>query len=190
MSSRTRFTEGRLTKAGGCGYSPGDCIQPGDNHMKKTLTCLALASLAMTGPAFAAKYFKWVDSKGVTHYSETPPPSDATETSQVRVQTRLPSDSESAVERLQKQRAEALKGTSAAPGSTPAAGNTPATDAPKADKSQYAERCKQLRANLEVLQNSARIREENEKGEVRALTDEEKKQRMDDTQRQIKAFCE
>lgn len=153
--------------------------------MKKTLTCLALACLVTAGPAFADKYFKWTDAKGVTHYSDAPPPPDAASTGEVKVTTRLPSDSESAVERLEKQRAETLKNLN-----TPPTGAMPAAAPPKTDKSQYAERCKQLRANLETLQNSARIREENEKGEVRALTDEEKQQRTEDTKRQIKGFCE
>lgn len=149
--------------------------------MKKTLTCLALACLVTAGPAFADKYFKWTDAKGVTHYSDAPPPPDAASTGEVKVTTRLPSDSESAVERLEKQRAETLKNLNA-----PATAAVPA----KVDKSQYAERCKQLRANLQTMQNSGRVKEQDEKGETRVLTEEEKKQRMDDAERQIKAFCD
>lgn len=151
--------------------------------MKKTLTCLALAGLVLSAPAMAAKYYKWTDARGVTHYSETPPPPEAVSSGEVRVQTNLPSDSESAVERLEKQRAETLKNMNA-----PAAGAPAAT--PKVDKSQYAERCKQLRANLQTMQNSGRVKEQDEKGETRVLTDDEKKQRMDDAERQIKAFCD
>lgn len=149
--------------------------------MKKTLTCLALACLVTAGPAFADKYFKWTDAKGVTHYSDAPPPPDAASTGEVKVTTRLPSDSESAVERLEKQRAETLKNLNA-----PATAAAPA----KVDKSQYTERCKQLRANLQTMQNSGRVKEQDEKGETRVLTEEEKKQRMDDAERQIKAFCD
>ena len=41
-----------------------------------------------------------------------------------------------------------------------------------------------------MRQSRGRIREADEKGETRYLTDEEKQQRLDDVQRQIKAFCE
>ncbi|MDP2228098.1 MAG: DUF4124 domain-containing protein [Moraxellaceae bacterium] len=153
--------------------------------MKKILTGVAILGFLMTGPAFAAKYFKWTDAKGVTHYSETPPPpetADARDISTVKVQTKLPSDSERATEQLEKQRAEAAKATQKASG-------TPAP-APAVDKSQYAERCKKLQDNLKAMEEHAQVREQDEKGEYRVLTDEEKTARMDATKREIKGFCD
>lgn len=41
--------------------------------MKKTLLLLVVAMLAMV--TIGATIYKWVDEQGVTHYSETPPPS-------------------------------------------------------------------------------------------------------------------
>ena len=40
------------------------------------LTCtLALLLAATSSPAFAQKVYQWKDAKGVTHYSDSPPPS-------------------------------------------------------------------------------------------------------------------
>ena len=40
------------------------------------LTCtLALLLAATSTPAFAQKVYQWKDAKGVTHYSDSPPPS-------------------------------------------------------------------------------------------------------------------
>lgn len=41
---------------------------------RTTLTLLALASLLVTAPVLAGKVYQWKDAKGVTHYSDSPPP--------------------------------------------------------------------------------------------------------------------
>lgn len=55
---------------------------------------------------------------------------------------------------------------------------------------KYAEKCKQFRGNLQSMEEHARVKETDANGEVRVLTDEEKNARLDETRRQIKAFCE
>jgi hypothetical protein len=40
------------------------------------------------------------------------------------------------------------------------------------------------------MESHGRVTETDSKGEKRVLTDEEKNKRMDETRRQIKAFCE
>lgn len=35
---------------------------------------MGLAALLLTLPAFAGKVYQWKDAKGVTHYSDSPPP--------------------------------------------------------------------------------------------------------------------
>lgn len=37
-------------------------------------TLLALASLLVAAPVLAGKVYQWKDAKGVTHYSDSPPP--------------------------------------------------------------------------------------------------------------------
>lgn len=150
--------------------------------MKKTTTVLAsfLGTLLLISSA-SAEIYKWVDEKGVTNYAAEPPSS--VDANRVKVQTRLPSGSLSAVENLEKQRDEAKKAADAA-------SKTPAPAASKPDPAQYAERCKQMRADMKTMEEHAQIRLTDAKGNVKTLTEEEKQQKMDEIRRQIKGFCE
>lgn len=57
--------------------------------MKRTLCLLSLvAPLLAAAPAEAAKFYKWTDAQGVTHYSADPPPASANKASEVRVRSR------------------------------------------------------------------------------------------------------
>lgn len=49
------------------------------NIKMKTSLILIAATLASTAPQFtqAQKFYKWVDAKGSTHYTTTPPPKNA-----------------------------------------------------------------------------------------------------------------
>ena len=51
------------------------------------------------------------------------------------------------------------------------------------------ENCKIYKRNLSTLQNSARIREKDDKGNYRYLTDKEKEQRMMAAEKYIKENC-
>lgn len=150
--------------------------------LKLHAALLGMALLA--SPVMAGQFYKWMDEQGVTHYSENPPPKTAKNSAEVKVQTRAPSGAAAAVDSLQKQRDASAKAMADA-------NKDKKTTAPaKEDKSQYAERCKQLRANLGTMESHGRVSETDEKGEKRALSEEEKNKRMDETKRQIKAFCE
>lgn len=158
--------------------------------MKKTPALAAfLGTLLLASPALAAQIYKWVDEKGVTHYAAEPPPPNATQATQVKVQTRLPSDSEAAVQNLEKQREQARKSQEQS-ANKPAAPSAPASGTDKKVPEQYAERCEQHRKNLKTMQEHAQIRMNDANGEPRTLTEEEKQAKLDETQRQIKAFCE
>lgn len=160
--------------------------------MKKTIALASLLALALGVPAAeAAKFYKWTDEKGVTHYTIDPPPAGA-KASEVRVKT--PSHSGAATD----------AGTGAGPKGAPAAGPKGPAGKPAAGKSeaakeqkptpkgpeQYAEKCKNLRSNLQAMQEHAQVKVQGEGGEARVLTDDEKNARLDATQREIKAFCE
>lgn len=150
-----------------------------------TMTAALLGALFAT-PVLAAQYHKWTDENGLTHYSDTPPPVTAKNTAEVKVQTKLPSGSATATEQLQKQREAASKNLSDQNKTTAQEASTAA----KVDKSEYAERCQQYKSNLEAMESHGRVTETDSKGEKRVLTDDEKNKRMDETRRQIKAFCE
>lgn len=152
----------------------------------KKLTLFALLGALVTGHATAAQFYKWTDENGVTHYSEAPPPETVKNSTEVKVPSRQPSGTEAAAQNLQKQREAALKALDEAGKKKP---QTPPAAA-KGDKEKNAERCKQLQGNLAVMENSGRVSEKDDKGEKRYLTEEEKSKRLEDTRRQIKAYCE
>lgn len=55
----------------------------------------------------------------------------------------------------------------------------------------YKDKCAKLKADLETLSDKAgRIKIQDEKGEVRTMSEEDRVKRLDSTQRQIKGFCE
>ncbi len=164
--------------------------------MTNTLAAIVTATLLSTSVS-AAQFYKWTDEQGVTHYSEAPPPSSVGKASEVKVRTKLPSGAKEILDNQQKIVDDKSKnnalGKDKAVGKKNDDKTAPSTAAATPDQKtpeQYAEKCKMLRENLETLQTRGRIREANADGSVRALPDEEKQQRLDETQRQIKAFCE
>ncbi|MDQ8038379.1 MAG: DUF4124 domain-containing protein [Pedobacter sp.] len=160
--------------------------------MKMTSTLAALlATFLLTGTVEAAQFYKWTDEQGVTHYTESPPPASAGKASEVKVRTKLPSGAREAAENSKKAATpEAGKGKAADKKDDKAAAPAKNTAENKETPEQYAEKCKTLKANLDAMQSHGRVRETDAEGNVRALSDEEKQKRMDETQREIKAYCE
>lgn len=152
----------------------------------KKLTVAALLGSLLAAPVMAAQFYKWTDENGVTHYSENPPPATAKSSSEVKVQTRLPSGTTAATDSLERQREAASKRLSEKTQTE----TQDTSSTAKSDKSDYAERCRQYKSNLEAMESHGRVSETNSQGEKRILSDEEKNKRMDETRRQIKAFCE
>lgn len=148
--------------------------------------------LATTATSAAEQFYRWTDEQGVTHYSADPPPKTANNASEVNVRTRLPSGSKNAVENLQKQRDDSSKAAKSDKDSR-AAASPAATAAPKAagkPPEKYAEKCKQLQVNLQTMQEHARVKVTDAKGENRVLSPEEKDSQQEDIQREIQAFCQ
>lgn len=158
--------------------------------MTSTLTAFLTAMLLTTGVS-AAQFYKWTDEQGATHYSESPPPASAGKASEVKVRTKLPSGTREALESQQKAASEnAEKGLAAGKKDEKSASTAKTAAEDKKSPEQYAEKCKTLRSNQEAMQSHGRVKESGADGSVRVLTEEEKKQRMDEVQREIKAFCE
>jgi len=155
--------------------------------MKKQLLMISFLATLSASVQAAEQFYKWVDDKGVTHYSQSPP-DDTTKTQAVRVSTRLPVGSEAAISNLAKQRAEVTKTQSEnKEGVTKVGKKAEANNAPE----DYKEKCAKLKADLETLSDKAgRIKIQDEKGEVRTMSEEDRVKRLDSTQRQIKGFCE
>lgn len=129
---------------------------------------VGLSTMCMAG-----QVYKWVDAQGVTHFGAQPP--EGTEATTVIKSASPPAKP-------------------AAPPSGGVIGDQKAID--QQVKKQIAEQeaqlkafCEQARTNLAQLQNNPRVREDVE-GEMRRLTDEERRLRIDETRKQIEENCQ
>lgn len=148
--------------------------------MKKFLLILLILASAN---AFAG-LSKWVDADGKVHYSDQPPPAN------VKAKTlRVTSDA-------------------AAPASAPAAPKTVAEREAELKKAQQAKKeaadkaakeqeridaekayCVAAQQNLRALQDGIRMVEIDAKGERSYLDDEQRRQRIEKVQQDIKTYC-
>ncbi|MBV4456652.1 DUF4124 domain-containing protein [Pseudomonas sp. COR58] len=136
-------------------------------------TLIASLLIGLSPWCMAGQIYTWVDAQGVTHFDARPPQGQPSTT----VQTPSPP----------------------APKPAPMQGNSAVGDQKSIDekvKKQVAEQqtqlnafCEQARTNLAQLQNNPRLREEVE-GEVRRLNEEQRQERIAETQKQIKENCQ
>jgi hypothetical protein len=138
----------------------------------RTFTMTAGLLLAMCLPCQAGQIYKWVDAQGVTHFDAQPPQGVAS------TAISLP---------------KAPKGASSTlpPNAPDAEQQVMDSQAKQQVARQKAERrrfCTQTRASLAQLQNNPRL-SENTEGGIRRLTEEERQQRIVETQKAIDNHC-
>lgn len=134
----------------------------------------ALIALALLLPVSlaSAQVYKWKDASGTVHYSETPPPSQATKYKQMTPAADAP----------------------ATPAAAPAAAPAPAASAPAqttvADTPENrAKLCGSLKTNLAALQGSgAVVMQQGDK--QTALDAAQRKQQADASQAQYQLYCQ
>ncbi len=138
---------------------------------KNTLISLSLfAAVTLAAAGYTDTYYKWVDDQNITHYGKRPPADrESTEvhTSGLR-SAPAPAPSTSAKEEAGK------------PGNIKTAEGKLIKD---------PEVCKRARTNLKTLQESALIRQKDEYGDVRVLSEEEKASEINRAKDAIKLNC-
>ncbi|MGK0673114.1 MAG: DUF4124 domain-containing protein [Halothiobacillaceae bacterium] len=132
---------------------------------------LPLLLAVLAAPCQAAIY-KWVDERGVTHYTEHPPASGKGQ----EIQPRVP------------------------PPATPAA--PPAAKAPRTTEQtsphevmaipaeKMAEQCRNARQRLQQLEASPRLLIKGPDGEMQRVPEEERQRMMDEERKRIQLYCE
>jgi hypothetical protein len=134
----------------------------------------ALFALAIGNTSQAAQIFKWVDAQGVTHFDAQPPAGQAAQ----EIHTAQPPPA-------------------SAPATPPADVDGPAQQRAidkqvkkqiATEEAQRKENCTKLRTNLAQLQNNPRVREQVE-GETKRLSEDERQDRISETQKAIEDFC-
>ncbi|MFP1680691.1 DUF4124 domain-containing protein [Alloalcanivorax sp. C16-2] len=141
---------------------------------------LAGAVLALAMPALGAKFYKWVDDDGVTHY-DTKPPTGQTASEEVRTRHSASSDQDQAVKRLEERRAAEAQ----------AAQRREEERRVRENPDQVSEeRCARHRQNLEVLLNKPIVRAKNpETGEMEVIDQARREQMLEEARAAIE-FCE
>lgn len=113
---------------------------------------LALAAVLASGVAAAAELYKWTDSKGVVHYSDTPPPKGGEAPQRLRLNgTESPTKPDPAAEQKAAAETEAGKAAEATPTTLP--------DTPE-NRKRF---CEQAQAQLDLLQSKFQVADSNGK---------------------------
>ncbi|RUL63984.1 DUF4124 domain-containing protein [Dyella dinghuensis] len=132
-------------------------------------------ALLLVAPIASAQVYKWVDAKGTTHFSESPPPA-GTKYSQVNIAA---SDSEAAA-------ASSTALPVNAPNVPTDSGSQPQlmTDTPQ----NRAKLCTQLKGSIDALTGSAPVVEQ-QNGQQTLLNPDQRKQQLDASQSQYQLYC-
>lgn len=134
------------------------------------LTCVAIFAL-LAANIEAGDYYKWVDDKGVTHFSEKPAPgSDAKKIGTATKYSESQANAEAAAK-------EAAAAEAAAAATQPV------------DNPQNAENCKVAQERLKSLRSGQRIRMVGADGKFSYLNENQIKEEMEKTQAVIISSC-
>ena len=144
-------------------------------RLSRLLLGVIIGSL-LCSPVLAAQFYRWTDDKGVTHYTQTPPP-EGVEAQEVRIRTGASSDQEEELKRLAhlRQQAEAERSRQA----KQAAEVAREKENPSEDSE---ERCELHRSNLDELRNRPVVRATDPgTGEATTLDAKARQKMIDDT---------
>jgi hypothetical protein len=123
----------------------------------------------------SAKLYKWKDEKGNIHYGQTKP------TEYESAEVNKPPPPPANAPDLNKPFAEQIRGKNQ--------GDQTKPDTAQMDPGTKASQCAKARNNLTNLQNNSRVRVKNPDGSVRLLTDDEKQDKLKESQKQIDYYC-
>lgn len=146
----------------------------------QSVIIVILSALLLSTPALAAKFYRWTDDNGVTHYTQNPP-AENVQSKEVRI-LGPSSDQEAEVEQLQQQRQQAEAARQKQ--TKQQAEELKVKEAP--DQATQ-ERCEQHRKNLDELRNRAVVRSTDpDSGEVITLDAEARQKMIDETLEALK----
>ena len=135
--------------------------------------------LAMSATAMASQVYKWVDEKGVTHFSAQPPQGQQATSVNTATPQPKPAPAEAS-------KAAPTFESIADPEHTAIDEKVKQEVAAKeAERKKY---CADVRTNLAQLENNPRVRVEVD-GEIRRLSEEERQTRITEAQKSISDNC-
>jgi hypothetical protein len=141
------------------------------------LLCAALA-LAVS-PAFSQSMYKWVDEKGVTHFSQDPPPDGNKNAQKIEVKTtqpdRPPADNWRERE-MQSKQLRAKKGVEE-------------ESARQREEAQRGQACRAAQRKADTMKNYARVFRLDEKGERVYYDEKQREAELAEAQREMAKYC-
>lgn len=153
------------------------------------MTFLSVLMAASTTTQADDDYYKWVDARGVTHYSQSLPDDKKIKAERVNVSRYIPRGSEQAINDLQQQRSEKAEAKKENKEGVTKTG-TKKIDVSKAP-AEYKEKCATLKQDLAGLtEKGTQVKVKEANGEVRQLTSDEVAKRTESTKSQIKIYCQ
>lgn len=148
-------------------------------RMKNVLIFFTAGTLLalLSAPSLAAKFYRWQDEQGVTHYTVDPPP-EGIEAQEVRTYNSSSSDQPDALRRLERQREQAAE----------------ARETEREERENpaqvFEDRCEVHRQNLSTLQEDEVVATQDpDTGEQRILDQEERARMLDETRAALE-LCE
>lgn len=132
--------------------------------MRRTIVT-ALALLVCAAPLAANEIYSWKDARGVTHYSQTPPPAG------VRFDVRR------------------VAGTPASATTTPTSAPTPASAASTANAAGNADQCALARSNVAALKGEGAVTQTGADGKPRELAANERADQLALSEAAVRAYC-
>jgi hypothetical protein len=142
--------------------------------------CLAMLAMAVSF-GVNAQIYTWVDDNGQTHYSQQPPASGEAET--INVPLPPPIDQEQAQQEVD----ELIEQQQARETAAEEAQQEQQSEAER--QAAIEQNCATAQSNLQLYQDNPGRRFLDEEGNAYRLSEEERQQKIDETQQQIEEFC-
>jgi hypothetical protein len=150
----------------------------------RKLLIISLCAALLAGPATvpAGQIFKWTDAEGNVHYGSEKPADEAVENVQVNTSKTGVNRGADALDKMKQQaddEAQRVK-EEGIPEQPPV---------PSLSMKEVKQRCQSARQNLATIQSRGQLRERDEKGNTRYISDAEKQQRIKQAKKQIREYC-
>ncbi|MDR6234839.1 DUF4124 domain-containing protein [Pseudomonas oryzihabitans] len=146
---------------------------------------LSALALACSLSVQAAQVYKWTDDKGVTHFSAQPPDDQKANEVDVKVAPQINGGGSAPTYKMPNGAQQPSVSNDAQQQEL----DRKVKAQVREDQAKLKAQCDQARQNLAQLRNNPRILVQSGRGETRRLTEEERQQRLAETQLSIEQNC-
>ena len=146
------------------------------------IATVSMVILFSSSAVTAGKIYKWTDAEGKVHYGSQKPA--GAEVEKMKVDT-----SKTGVDRGAKALDDLKQGVDDEAQRIKEEGIPPEPPVPSLPTKEVKKRCQSARQDLATIQSRGQLRERDEKGNTRYVSDEEKQRRIKAAQKQVREYC-